>query len=94
MLPDRLTQLAGLLSAPVSGDADVCGIAIDSRRVQPGDLFVALKAERDGHAFIDAAREAGAVAALVSEPVGQLPSIQVVDTGKALTELAAHFRNA
>lgn len=94
MLPDRLTQLAGLLGAPVFGDAEISGIAIDSRRVQPGDLFVALKAERDGHAFIDAAREAGAVAALVSEPVSQLPSIQVVDTAEALTDLATHFRNA
>ncbi|MBO6673884.1 MAG: UDP-N-acetylmuramoylalanyl-D-glutamyl-2,6-diaminopimelate--D-alanyl-D-alanine ligase [Rhizobiales bacterium] len=46
---------------------DVFGVSIDSRTVAPGDLFIAIKGDQfDGHAFVDAALEAGATAALVS----------------------------
>ncbi|WP_170504706.1 UDP-N-acetylmuramoyl-tripeptide--D-alanyl-D-alanine ligase [Ruegeria arenilitoris] len=44
----------------------VNGVSIDTRTIQPGDLFVALKAERDGHDFVAQALEKGAGAALVS----------------------------
>ena len=45
----------------------VCdGVSIDTRTLQPGDLFVALKAARDGHDFVAQALENGAAAALVS----------------------------
>ncbi|MEX0368179.1 MAG: UDP-N-acetylmuramoyl-tripeptide--D-alanyl-D-alanine ligase, partial [Ruegeria sp.] len=42
------------------------GVSIDTRTLQPGDLFVALKAARDGHDFVAQALENGAAAALVS----------------------------
>ncbi|MCQ0092476.1 UDP-N-acetylmuramoyl-tripeptide--D-alanyl-D-alanine ligase [Roseovarius sp. M141] len=42
------------------------GVSIDTRTIQPGDLFVALKAERDGHDFVAGALAKGAAAALVS----------------------------
>jgi UDP-N-acetylmuramoyl-tripeptide--D-alanyl-D-alanine ligase len=42
------------------------GLSIDTRTLQPGDLFVALKDQRDGHEFVTKAFEAGAAAALVS----------------------------
>ncbi|MES0861867.1 UDP-N-acetylmuramoyl-tripeptide--D-alanyl-D-alanine ligase [Ruegeria sp. SCPT10] len=42
------------------------GVSIDTRTLQPGDLFVALKAARDGHDFVAQALEKGAGAALVS----------------------------
>ncbi|MEO0938463.1 MAG: UDP-N-acetylmuramoyl-tripeptide--D-alanyl-D-alanine ligase [Pseudomonadota bacterium] len=42
------------------------GVSIDTRTLQPGDLFVALKAARDGHDFVAQALEKGAAAALVS----------------------------
>ncbi len=46
---------------------DASGISIDSRTVEPGDLFIAIKGDQfDGHAFVDAALEAGAAAAMVS----------------------------
>jgi len=45
------------------------GISIDTRTLQPGDLFVALKDARDGHDFVPQAFEAGASAALISRPV-------------------------
>ena len=43
------------------------GVSIDSRTIQKGDLFIALKAERDGHKFVENAFQNGAAAALVKE---------------------------
>lgn len=45
------------------------GLSIDTRTLQPGDLFIALKDVRDGHDFVPAAFAAGASGALVSRPV-------------------------
>jgi len=51
---------------PAAATAPISGISIDSRTVSPGDLYVAIVGDRlDGHAFVDAAFEAGAAAALV-----------------------------
>ncbi|HOZ32368.1 MAG TPA: Mur ligase domain-containing protein, partial [Tabrizicola sp.] len=47
-------------------DWQASGVSIDTRTLQPGDLFVALKDVRDGHDFVAAALEKGAAAALVS----------------------------
>ncbi|CUJ86390.1 UDP-N-acetylmuramoyl-tripeptide--D-alanyl-D-alanine ligase [Ruegeria denitrificans] len=44
----------------------VNGVSIDTRTIQPGDMFVALKDVRDGHDFVAQALEKGAGAALVS----------------------------
>lgn len=72
----------------------ITGFAIDSRAVEPGDIFVALPGERaDGRDFIDAAAEAGASAALVANPVDTvLPYIVVEDTLTALLSLAEERR--
>ncbi|MCP4818527.1 MAG: UDP-N-acetylmuramoyl-tripeptide--D-alanyl-D-alanine ligase, partial [Shimia sp.] len=48
------------------GDWTVAGVSIDTRTIEAGDLFVALKAARDGHEFVAQALEKGAGAALVS----------------------------
>ncbi|UWQ19331.1 UDP-N-acetylmuramoyl-tripeptide--D-alanyl-D-alanine ligase [Jannaschia sp. M317] len=48
------------------GDWSVTGLSIDTRSIQAGDLFVALKAARDGHDFVAQALDKGAGAALVS----------------------------
>jgi UDP-N-acetylmuramoyl-L-alanyl-D-glutamate--2,6-diaminopimelate ligase/UDP-N-acetylmuramoyl-tripeptide--D-alanyl-D-alanine ligase len=59
---------------------DVSGISIDSRTVAPGDLFIAIKGDQfDGHAFVDAALDAGAAAALVS--ANQADAMQVPKGG-------------
>ena len=47
--------------------APIAGFSIDTRTLAPGDVFVALKAERDGHDFVGDAFKAGAAAALVSK---------------------------
>jgi len=70
-------------------------VRTDSRAVQPGDLFVALRGERfDGHDFVEQARASGAVAALVSREVRgtPLPQVVVADTLKALGDLARTWR--
>jgi UDP-N-acetylmuramoyl-L-alanyl-D-glutamate--2,6-diaminopimelate ligase len=52
-----------------SGDASINGIAYDSRRVKPGDVFVAIKGETtDGNRYIDAAINAGAKAVITDSP--------------------------
>lgn len=73
------------------GDWTVGGVSIDTRTLQPGDLFVALKAERDGHDFVAQALAKGAGAALVSHlPEGVAPDaplLVVPDVLEALTAL-------
>jgi UDP-N-acetylmuramoyl-L-alanyl-D-glutamate--2,6-diaminopimelate ligase len=61
----------------------------DSRRVQPGALFVAVKgADRDGHEYLGAAAKAGAGAAIVERPgTTDLPSI-VVTSGRRAAAIA------
>jgi len=61
----HLSELQGALQAERSGaDVEIRGVTTDSRRVQPGDLFVALRGERfDGHEFLPAVAAAGAAAA-------------------------------
>ena len=76
---------------------EVSGISIDSRTLKPGDLFVALKGEaRDGHAFVRAALDAKAAAALVSDmPEGLPPAaplLRVANTQRALEDLARASR--
>lgn len=69
----------------------ISGVAVDSRDVQPGQLFVALKGQQtDGHSFVDEAFKKGAQAALVSESYpGQDPRlIKVKDPLTALQEIA------
>ena len=69
-------------------------MSIDSRTVTPGALFVALRAARDGHDFVEAAARAGAAAAIVmrGRAVSALPCFEVADTLAALGALArAHL---
>lgn len=68
------------------------GISIDTRSLQPGDLFVALTAARDGHDFVNAAFQAGAAAALVSRPVEGGPTLVVDDVLPALEALGVAAR--
>jgi len=57
---------AAATGGQVAGDWEANGVSIDTRTIAKGDLFVALKAARDGHDFVAQALENGASAALVS----------------------------
>ncbi|HET9731553.1 MAG TPA: UDP-N-acetylmuramoyl-tripeptide--D-alanyl-D-alanine ligase [Acidimicrobiales bacterium] len=78
----------------VGDDGSVAGVAIDSRAVAGGELFVPVVAERDGHRFAAQAVDAGASAYLTSEgDVAPGCRIEVDDTGEALLRLGGHARD-
>ena len=104
-LAEAAVGAGALLEAPASaanaGALVVCGYSIDSRTVVAGDLFFAVRGDRlDGHDFVTAALERGAVAAVVSrERVATLPDAALgmpllitEDPLIALQALAAHVR--
>lgn len=95
MKPRRLSWVAEATGGHrVGEDREVTGVAIDSREVRPGDLFVALAGERvDGHNFLASAFSAGASGALVERQGDHRGSAVVVaDAGRALLDLAAAER--
>ena len=94
MFPSALSDLASVVGGTIEGNPVISGLAIDSRKVTHGDLFVALVAGRDGHDFIDHAAESGASAALVSKPTTTLPSIFVQDTECAMSNIACAIRDS
>jgi UDP-N-acetylmuramoyl-L-alanyl-D-glutamate--2,6-diaminopimelate ligase len=83
--------------AQITGDPDlnISGLAYDSRQVLPGALFVAWHgAAFDGHRFIDAALERGAVAILAERPIADPRArcvVVVPDSRAALAQFAAAF---
>lgn len=107
--PDPCT-LAGLLAGQLHGEpaaAPIRAVAIDSRRVQAGDVFFALSGRsRDGHGFVGAALAAGASLVVVRRgwpastasssaalaPIADLPRIEVDEPLEALQQLAAWYR--
>jgi UDP-N-acetylmuramoyl-tripeptide--D-alanyl-D-alanine ligase len=85
----------------VAGDGatPIGRISIDSRTVAAGDFFVAIRGERfDGHRFVAGALAAGAIGALVEDPVaageitGAAVVVQAGDTTRALQAVARHVR--
>ncbi len=90
LLPELLAALGQDAPAPA---VEATGIACDTRRVVPGNVFVAIHGYRyDGHAFVDEARRRGAIAVVVERPVDvPLPAVVVPDTRLALAALADAF---
>ncbi len=78
------------------GQVSVSHITFDSRKVQEGSLFVALRGEKvDGHNFVASAKEKGAVAALVEHPVDvDIPQLIVENSAKAFGAMAAGYRKS
>ena len=73
-----------------TADWSASGVSIDTRSLQPGDLFVALQAARDGHEFVAQAFERGAAAALVSHvPDGVRPDAPLLIVPDVLQALVA-----
>jgi UDP-N-acetylmuramoyl-L-alanyl-D-glutamate--2,6-diaminopimelate ligase len=92
----RLAEIIGRAPLPEgAGDREVTGLASDSRKVKPGDLFFAVPGTHaDGLAFAPKAVEAGAVAIIAehgpAEPLGA-PAIRVADVRAELAKAAARF---
>ncbi|WP_306308183.1 UDP-N-acetylmuramoyl-tripeptide--D-alanyl-D-alanine ligase [Sulfuriferula thiophila] len=90
-----LNVAAQAIAAKARGAAEFTRVTTDSRDIQPGDLFVALRGEKfDGHQFAQAALDAGAAAVMVdNQCVAELsPALVVADTRLALGQLAAYWR--
>lgn len=89
---EHIIQGVSALSVTGSLDQVVAGITADSREVRPGWLFVAIKGTHvDGHAFIEKAVDAGAVAVVAEHLPESLPccGIRVADSARALGQMAA-----
>ncbi|MGE3713059.1 MAG: UDP-N-acetylmuramoyl-tripeptide--D-alanyl-D-alanine ligase [Alphaproteobacteria bacterium] len=88
-------SVAQATSGKAQGSFSAQRVEIDSRKVQPGDLFVAICGEvHDGHKFIPDAKQKGAVACLVSKkPDVDIPYVLVKDTLEALTNMARKVRH-
>ena len=90
--------LSKVKSADIIGDAsvDITGVNIDSRRIQPGHLFVAVRGTQvDGHSFIPKAIEQGAVAVLCEEVPAErsegVTYVKVASTEEAVGPVATMF---
>jgi UDP-N-acetylmuramoyl-tripeptide--D-alanyl-D-alanine ligase len=80
-------EIAAATGGTASASFEVTGVTFDSREVEPGHLFVAMRGTvHDGHKFVDAAFAAGAAGAIVSQPVAG-PHVLVRDTFAALQAL-------
>jgi len=91
-----LKQAAKILKGTCTGqDVSFSNVSTDTRKLQSGDLYIALHGELfDGHNYIKQAEQAGAVAAIVHKNIKtNLPLIKVEDTRKALGDLAAAKRD-
>ncbi len=89
---DLRAATGGLLRTPFSAG----GVSIDTRTLKPGDLFIALVGESDGHRWVRAALDKGAAGAMVhalpEDVADDAPLLAVADTLAGLRGLAAYSR--
>jgi UDP-N-acetylmuramoyl-tripeptide--D-alanyl-D-alanine ligase len=91
----HLSEISRCIKGDHSGeDPVITKICIDTRNLQSGDLYLAIKGENfDGNDFLDKAEQKGAAAAVVERKIEtQLPCVVVADTRKAMGDLAKYVR--
>ncbi len=91
-----LAEIAQALVLPVpEQDVTINNVSTDSRTLQRGDLFVALRGENfDGHNYTEQAVAAGAAAVIVDREVqADIPVLKVSDTLRAYAQIAAVYRS-
>lgn len=90
----RLSEIAQATGGRVIGeDVLVQSVGTDSRKLEVGQLFIAIKGEHfDGHGYAESVLSQGAAAVLVSQDVEVAPAVLVEDTRLALGQLAAWWR--
>lgn len=96
LLGDLMQDLTALLPSAIRlPDPDITGLACDSRKVRPGDLFFALPGSQDdGARYIDEAMQRGATAVIYQgnpKNGGKVPLIPVTDAALALAIVANEF---
>ena len=89
-----LAQAAALCGGAVTGagETQFIGACMDSRQIQPGELFVALRDKRDGAEYAPAAMERGAAAVLADRVLEGFPCLTVENPLTALGQIAAGWR--
>lgn len=94
-----VNELLSACHGTLFGDASllqraVSDVVIDSRKVKAGAVYVPIIGDRfDGHTFIPAARENGAMLVLSAHPLDETPYIRVDDTLSALQQIASAYRD-
>jgi len=99
-----ISQLAEILTVPLPAVPESVltalgtGIATDTRTLEGGEVFLALRGDNfDGHQFVAKARDLGAIAAIVNrdwqEELPHFPLLRVDDTLKAYQSIAAWWRD-
>jgi UDP-N-acetylmuramoyl-tripeptide--D-alanyl-D-alanine ligase len=97
---EQIAQFAGAVRQNGQGGRLITNLSTDSRTVQPGELFVALRGENfDGHKFVEQAAQRGAAGAIVETKWTGRPSpgfflLRVPDTLLAYQQIAAHYRRS
>lgn len=96
MIRANLQQLAQVCAGDViaaHAEVHIVGAEIDTRKLKPGQLFVALRGEHvDGHDLLTAATQAGAAAALVARRMPEaLPQLVVTNVAQALNAIARYW---
>lgn len=95
---DNLNQALAELNPTWHGEftTQSTKITTDTRTINAGDIFLAIKGDNfDGHAFVDVAKDKGAVLAIVNQKVeSDLPQLIVGDSKKALGLLGKYRRDA
>ena len=85
---------AGAIGGDHSGpEVEFDGASIDSRTIKPGQLFVPIRAERDGHDYIEPAFDGGAAAYLTEKEPVSGTAILVANTRNSLQRLGLESRN-
>lgn len=91
----QLSEISRWVGGELTGsDVAVSSVSIDTRTIQPGALYVAIKGQTfDGNDFVEQAAQGGAAAAIVHKGVtARIPHVAVADTRLALAELAGAWR--
>ena len=92
-----LAQVASVLNVDLIGeDCEFCQVSINTRTLEAGDLFVAIKGENfDAHDYVQQAADKGACGLVVEKPVDStLPQIIVADSRIALGHIASLWSSA
>lgn len=83
-------ELRAATSGALAAECAVTGVSIDSRSIASGDIFIALRDQRDGHDFVADALARGAVAAMVDHaPQGAADTTKLLMVGDTLAGLTA-----
>ena len=84
------TELRAATSGALAAECAVKGVSIDSRSITSGDIFIALRDQRDGHDFVADALARGAMAAMVDHaPQGAVDTAKLLMVGDTLAGLTA-----